>query len=322
MGTSKSVDITVIGYPILVIISIPANLMAIVVLSRGRCGLSKGITCYMITMAIADLLVCIFNVTLEGIFRSHFPYSFLMYTSVCSFITFIEVSSVQLSVWSTTLFTLDRFVAISCPKLKLKYCTRKTATVILAAVSVLSFVMNIPVYFRYEPYSVVANVQWGCRTVKGYVSSPAWIAYKWVASLSVPLLPFPLLLLLNSLTVRHILVASRSRRALKAHGPGEASSDPVLKSRTTTIVLLFAVSGSFMILWTPIVMLDLLFDFTEIRSLEGDSWLHLTMRITLLMMYCSTCTNTCIYILTQRRFRAEILNMVKYPVILLFTFLK
>ncbi|XP_078075216.1 putative G-protein coupled receptor 139 [Mustelus asterias] len=296
--------------------------MAIVVLSRGKCGLSKGITCYMITMAIADLLVCIFNVTLVGILLHHFPYSFLMYTSVCSFISFIEVSSVQLSVWSTTLFTLDRFVAICCPKLKLKYCTRRTAIVILAAVSVLSFVMNIPVYFRYEPYSVVANVQWGCRTVKGYVSSPAWIAYKWVANLSVPLLPFPLLLLLNILTVRHILMASRSRRALKAHGPGEGSSDLVLKSRRTTIVLLFSVSGSFMVLWMPIVILDLLFDFTEIPTLEGASSLHLAMRITLLIMYSSICTNTCIYILTQRRFREEILNMVKYPFILLCKFLQ
>ncbi|XP_078075215.1 putative G-protein coupled receptor 139 [Mustelus asterias] len=296
--------------------------MAIVVLSRGRCGLSKGITCYMITMAIADLLVCIFNVTLVGIFRSHFPYSFLMYTSVCRVTAFMQVFSVQLSVWSTTLFTLDRFVAICCPKLKLKYCTRKTATVILAAGSVLSFVINCPVYFRYEPNSVVANVQWGCRTVNGYVSSPAWIAYKWVARLSVPLLPFPLLLLLNSLTVQHILVASRSRRALKAHGPGEGSSDPVLKSRRTTIVLLFTISGSFMVLWMPIVILDLLFDFTEIPTLEDASSLHLTMRITLLMMYSSTCTNTCIYILTQRRFREEILNMLKYPLILLFKFLK
>ncbi|XP_078075226.1 putative G-protein coupled receptor 139 [Mustelus asterias] len=295
--------------------------MAIVVLSRGRCGLSKGITCYMITMAIADLLVCIFNVALDS-FRYHFPYTFLMYTSVCRVTAIMQVSSVQFSVWSTTLFTLDRFVAICCPKLKLKYCTRRTATVILAAVSVLSFVMNIPAYFRYEPYSVVANVQWGCRTVKGYVSSPAWIAYKWVASLSVPLLPFPLLLLLNFLTVQHILMTSRSRRALKAHGPGEASSDPVLKSRRTTIVLLFTVSGSFMVLWMPIVILDLLFDFTEMSTLEGAISLHLTMRITLLMMYSSTCTNTCIYILTQRRFRAEILNMVKYPLILLFKFHK
>ncbi|XP_078075217.1 putative G-protein coupled receptor 139 [Mustelus asterias] len=296
--------------------------MAIVVLSRGRCGLSKGVTCYMITMAIADVLVCIFNVTVEGIFRSHFPDSFLMYTSVCSFISFMQVSSIQLSVWSTTLFTLDRFVAICCPKLKLKYCTGRTATVILAAVSVLSFVMNIPAYFRYEPYSVVASVQWGCRTVKGYVSSPAWIAYTWVSHLSVPLLPFPLLLLLNSLTVRHILVTSRSRRALKAHGPGAASSDPVMKSRRTTIVLLFTVSGSFIILWMPIVILHLLFNFTETATLEGATLLHVTMRITLLLMYSSTCTNTCIYILTQRRFREEILNMVKFPFILLFKFLK
>ncbi|XP_067830223.1 probable G-protein coupled receptor 139 [Heptranchias perlo] len=276
----------------------------------------------MVTMAIADLMVCIFNVTVENVFRYHFLDSFLSHTYVCSLNTVIQVSSIQFSVWSTVSFTFDRFVAICCQKLKLKYCTERTATMVLTIVCALSFLMNIPVYFRYEPYSIIDDIPWGCRTVSGYYSSLAWGAYKWIANLSVPLIPLPLLLLLNSLTVRHILVASRSRRALKSRNNAENSSDPEIKNRRTSIILLFAISGSFIVLWTPVVVLDLCLDLTETITLKGPNSLYLAIRFCLLLMYLSSCTNTYIYALTQRRFREEMKNMVKYPFTLIIKLLK
>uniref|UniRef100_UPI00398E37D9 melatonin receptor type 1B-like n=1 Tax=Pristiophorus japonicus TaxID=55135 RepID=UPI00398E37D9 len=267
----------------------------------------------MVTMAIADLMVCVFNVTISSILSYHFLDSFLMYTNVCRFTAFIQVSSVQLSVWSTVSFSFDRFITICCQKLKLKYCTDRTATVVLTIVGMLSFLINIPVYFRYEPYYIVGDIEWGCRTVTEYGSSPAWIAYKWILNLSVTLVPFPFLLLLNSLTARYILVASRARRALKNRSNGDSSSDPEMKNRRTSIILLFAVSGSFIVLWTPVVIINICFKLTEIIAWEGSNSLYLAIRITLFLMYASTCTNTCVYALTQRKFREEIKTIVKYP---------
>uniref|UniRef100_UPI00398F5906 probable G-protein coupled receptor 139 n=1 Tax=Pristiophorus japonicus TaxID=55135 RepID=UPI00398F5906 len=290
-----------------------ANLMSIVILSRGTCGLTKGITRYMVTMAIADLMVCVFNITINNILTSHFLDSFLMYTNVCRFSAFIQVFSVQLSVCSTVSFTFDRYVSICCPKLKLNYCTHRTATVVLTIVGVLSFLINIPVYFRYEPYYLVGDIEWGCRTVTEYGSSPAWIAYKWILNLSVTLVPFPFLLLLNSLTARYILIASRARRALKKCSNGDSSSDPEMKNRRTSIILLFSVSGSFIVLWTPVLMIDICFKLTETITWEGPNSLYLAIKITVFLMYTSTCTNTCVYALTQRKFREEIKNIVKYP---------
>ncbi|XP_067865932.1 uncharacterized protein [Heterodontus francisci] len=44
-----------------------ANLLTIVILSRGKCGLSKCISRYMVAMTTADLLVLIFDVILYEI---------------------------------------------------------------------------------------------------------------------------------------------------------------------------------------------------------------------------------------------------------------
>ncbi|XP_067830222.1 probable G-protein coupled receptor 139 [Heptranchias perlo] len=322
MGRTEVVYESVICYPILAIIGVPANLMSVVILSRGKCVLSKGITRYMVAMAIADLLVCIFNVSVESIFRYHFPNTFLNYTYTCRFSAIIQVVSPRLSIWFTLAFTFDRFITICCQKLKLKYCTERNAAIVITVVCVLSILINIPVYFRYEPYYIVDDIQWGCRTATGYFYLPAWITYKWISTLSSPLLPFLLLLVLNILTARHILVASRSRRALKSQSIGENKSDPEMKSRRRSIILLFSVSGSLILLSAPITVIHISVGVTETANFQGSSSFYSAIRITLLLYYLSSCTNTCIYALTQRRFREEMKNTVKYPFTLILTLFK
>ncbi|GCB66591.1 hypothetical protein scyTo_0010120 [Scyliorhinus torazame] len=51
-------------YLILSIIGSPVNLLAIVILIRGKCGLSSCTTRYLVAMATADLLVIITEVFL------------------------------------------------------------------------------------------------------------------------------------------------------------------------------------------------------------------------------------------------------------------
>ncbi|XP_048378117.1 probable G-protein coupled receptor 139 isoform X2 [Stegostoma tigrinum] len=55
-----------IYYPFLAVIGLPVNLIAIVILSRGNCGLSRCISLYMLAMATADLLVIIINAYFVG----------------------------------------------------------------------------------------------------------------------------------------------------------------------------------------------------------------------------------------------------------------
>uniref|UniRef100_UPI00398EAB60 probable G-protein coupled receptor 139 n=1 Tax=Pristiophorus japonicus TaxID=55135 RepID=UPI00398EAB60 len=291
-----------IFYPILALIGVP-----------GKCGLSIGIARYMMAMAVGDIMVLIFNVIVSQIIKFHFPDSLLNYTYVCRFSTFMQGLSIQLSIWFTMSFTFDRFIAIRCQKLKSTYCTERTATVVLITVCVLNIFINVPMFFRYASYHIVNKIPWGCRTVTGYFSLPAWKAHKWITNLSSTLLPIPLLLLLNSLTARHILLANRTRRALKRRSNGHSSSDPEIRSRRTSIILLFAISGSFFVLSAPITVIDICVGVTETVTFQGSNSLYLAVRITFLLMCTTSCTNTCIYAMTQRRFRAEIKIVLKYP---------
>ncbi|XP_060706614.1 probable G-protein coupled receptor 139 [Hemiscyllium ocellatum] len=301
-------------FPVLAIFGIPANLMTVLIVSQGKSGLSKGITHYMIAMATGDLMVLVFNVIVSQIVKYHFPGSLLSYTPVCRRSAFLQGLSLQLSIWFTIAFTFDRFVAICCNTLKGRYCTERMANVVIFVVSSLNIMVNIPLSFRYEPTQVLNNVQWGCRTVTTYLTSPVWAAHRWLTNISNMFLPIPLLLLLNTLTAGYILAASRVRQALNSSrgDAGEMGRDPELKSRRTSIVLLFTISGCFVVLSAPITIIHICVGVTHVTSFQVSHSLYVAIRVAFLLMCTSSCTNTCIYALTQRRFREVVKDLMKY----------
>uniref|UniRef100_UPI00398EB083 probable G-protein coupled receptor 139 n=1 Tax=Pristiophorus japonicus TaxID=55135 RepID=UPI00398EB083 len=303
-------DVEVIYCPVLGAIGVPINLLAIVILSQGKCGLSKCVTRYLVAMAVADLLVVITDVILRWLII-YFPVSFLDITSVCRLVTvFIFVATVS-SVWLTVAFTFDRFVAICCQKLKTKYCTGRTAAVVVGAVTVLSCLESAPWFFKFEARYIFNNLEWFCITKPEYYSSIFWAAFEIFHRLLTPLVPFLLILLLNTLTVRHILLASRARRRLREDSDGESPSDPEMDKRRKSIVLLFTISGSFIVLWMTYVTC---FIYQRIAFMSNSyTPSPAAGTIGYLLQLLSSCTNTCIYTVTQSQFREQLKKIVKYP---------
>ncbi|XP_038644577.1 probable G-protein coupled receptor 139 [Scyliorhinus canicula] len=304
-----------IYYPILAAIGVPVNLVAIVVLSRGRCGLSKCITRYLVSMAVTDLLVVLTAVIFNRIIGIYFPVSFMSLTPACTLSTVIIYAATESSVWLTVAFTFDRYIAICSQKLKTNYCTEKIAAVVIGTVCLLSCFKSIPSYFIYEPLYIMNNVPWLCNIKSSFYTSLAWTAYDWFARVLNPGLPFLLILLFNALTVRHILAASRSRRRLRANSSGENQSDPEMLNRRKSIVLLFAISGSFILLWMTYVV-DFLYVKITNESYFGGSNFNdprfIRQESGNMLQLLSCCTNTCIYAVTQRKFREELRNAAKY----------
>ncbi|XP_072356765.1 probable G-protein coupled receptor 139 isoform X1 [Scyliorhinus torazame] len=303
-----------IYYPLLAAFGVPANIMTIAILAKGNCGLSKCISVYMVAMAVADLLVMIFNVIVNFIFNYHFPYSFLSYTAACKFILYINFVNLDMSVWFTVSFTFDRFVSICCQEFKDKYCTKRIATTIVLTASTLACLTGVPMFFSYEAIRVIDNVHWGCRTTEAVYILPAWTVYSWMQSTSVVLLPFFLMALFNSLTVRRILFANRTRRGLRGKG-SESQNDPELKNRRKSIVLLFNVSGSFILLWLTAVGSFAATRMSNSVYYQGDysNPGYIATEAGYLLLYLSSFTNTCIYAVTQRKFRDELYNMLRSP---------
>ncbi|XP_067827977.1 probable G-protein coupled receptor 139 [Heptranchias perlo] len=258
------------------------NVVTIVILSRGKCGLSKCVTRYLVAMAAADLLVVIVDLILRQIpivYREQFKF---------------------------------------LQKLKTKYCTEKTAAVVLGTVTVLSGLKNIFWYFLNTNSYWLTNTPWFCRVRFDVSNSQAWAVVELMHYILTPFIPFLLIVLFNVLTVRHILVASRARRRIRGPSSGESSSDPEMENRRKSIVVLFVISGNFILLWVV---------FTTCSTLKRLDYLGYPVplptfvrEIGFMLQLLSCCTNTFIYAVTQRKFREELKNGVKYPLAMMMQF--
>ncbi|XP_059509236.1 probable G-protein coupled receptor 139 isoform X1 [Stegostoma tigrinum] len=302
-----------IYYPILAIIAVPANIITIVILSQEKCGLSRCVSHYLVAMAIADLLVTIFDLILR-----HIPFvyleghHFLEGIPVCNIHAVLLYAATDCSVWFTVTFTFDRFVAICCPNLRSKYCKVKTAAVVLATVTGLSCLKNIFWYFLFTHRYYVRSRPWFCWVKNVLKFSPIWGAIEFCHYILTPGVAFIPILLLNVLTVRHIAVTSRSRRRLHHQSNRKSTKDPEMKSRKNSIILLFLISGNFILLWS----VSMVYSINWRMKLLGYELVYLplyVMELGYLLQMLSCCTNTVIYVITHPKFREHLKNIVYYP---------
>ncbi|XP_078057141.1 putative G-protein coupled receptor 139 [Mustelus asterias] len=301
-------------YMIIAVIGVPVNLLAIVILASGKCGLTACTTHYLVAMATADLLVIMSDAILYRISYYYFPGSFLDITPVCSVIYVLSRATTDCSVWFTITFSFDRFVAICYQKQKIKYCTKKTAAVVLATTGVLLCFKDIPFYFTVEPVRIINNVPWDCYIKSSYYTEPGWLGFKWVHRIFTPLLPFTLIMLFNALTVRHILLASQVRKRLRGQSKGDNRGDPEMESRRKSVILLFTISGSFILLWLLHVIEFLYSNFTGTEPTYYTDHLYIFEHVGIMLRNLSCCTNTFIYGATQSKFREQFKNAMNYPV--------
>ncbi|XP_067884092.1 uncharacterized protein [Heterodontus francisci] len=302
-----------IYYPILAIVGVPANLVTIGILSQGKCGLSKCVTRYLVAMSVADLLVVFLDLILR-----HIPivyaeqFIFLESIPVCNIHAVLLYAAIDCSVWFTVTFTFDRFMAICCQKLKSKYCTGKTAAIVLGTVTVLSCLKNIFWYFMFTGLYWLANIPWFCGVTWDVRFSPVWGTIEFLHHILTPCVAFVVILLLNVFTIKHILVSSRARRRLRAHSSGESRRDPEMESRRKSIILLLVISANFILLWTLFMAYSLWSRMWELgyKSIFLPVYL-LEMGFMLQLLSCST--NTAIYAVTQTQFREQLKNVLKYP---------
>ncbi|XP_043541529.1 probable G-protein coupled receptor 139 [Chiloscyllium plagiosum] len=254
-------------------------------------------------MATVDLLVVIIEIILSKIKNDYFPNSFLDITPVCSVSYALRRVVIDCSVWFTIAFTFDRYVTICCEKLKAKYCTEKTATVVLATTGNLLCLKNIPIYFRFVPYKIVNNVSWYCSNSDAYNDDPVWRGFNNFEKILTPILPFGLILFLNALTVRHIIVASHVRQGLKCQSKGDTSRDREMESRRQCVVLLFAISGSFIFMWLWYILYY--FDADDPLDSDGE---YIFKQFAYMLRNLNCCTSAIVYVASLPRFRENLRN--------------
>ncbi|XP_078075266.1 sodium channel protein type 1 subunit alpha-like [Mustelus asterias] len=225
--------------------------------------------------------------------------------------------STDCSVWLTVAFTFDRFVVICHQTLQRKYCTEQTATVVILVVFAVSILENIPVYYALETREIIDNTPWSCRPKSEFYSSPIWKAFWWLENILTPFLPFALIILLNTLTIRHILLANRLRNGLRRNKI-ENHIDTEMVNRRKSIILLLIVSGNFILLWLVnlVCYIWILFIDDQLLKVDYHNSFTIAEQSGYMLRYFSTCTNTFIYAASQNKFRAQLKNLIKLPVTL------
>ncbi|XP_069779242.1 probable G-protein coupled receptor 139 [Narcine bancroftii] len=286
--------------------------MAIVILSRGKSGLSKCVSHYLVAMASADLIVVFTAVIGEEINNMYLFANFLLITPVCAVTVVLRVAAMDCSVWFTVAFTFDRFIAICCQKVRERYCTQRTARLVIVAVGTLSCGKAIPVFFTVEPHAILDHVPWRCVATPEYLTSSGWKAYEYIDSIITPLLPIILMLLFNCSTIRHIIAANKVRRGLRC--TSENQKDPEMENRKKSMILLFAISANFILLWIFYVVHSLIWQTQNYTYTDKylNTPVYIAQQVSFMLRLLSVCTNTCIYVLTQRKFREEMAKGVKY----------
>ncbi|XP_048477091.1 probable G-protein coupled receptor 139, partial [Rhincodon typus] len=264
-------------------------------------------------MAVADLLVIILDLILRHIpivYREQFY--FLYSIPVCNIHAVLLYAATDCSVWFTVTFTFDRFVAICCQKLKSKYCSEKTAAVVLGTVTVLSCLKNIFWYFMLTGLYWLGNLPWFCYATMDVYDSRVWVTIEFLHHILTPTLPFLLILLLNVFTVRHILVTSRARRRLRAHTNGDGQCDTEMRNRKKSIILLFVISANFILLWSILMAYSIWNRMWNMGS-QLERVPKFVQELGFMLQLLSCCTNTALYAVTQTKFRQQLKNVLKYP---------
>ncbi|XP_067884121.1 probable G-protein coupled receptor 139 [Heterodontus francisci] len=304
-----------IYYLILTIVGVPVNLLTIGIMSRRKCGLSKCVTRYLVAMATADLLVIILDLIMRHIPIVYWEqFQFLESIPMCNIHAVLLYAATDCSVWFTVTFTFDRFVAICCQKLKSKYCTEKTAAVVLGTVTALSCLKNIFWSFMLTDEYRLGNYPWFCQVTVDVWFSRVWGTVEFFHNILTPGLPFVVILLLNALTIRHILVSNRGRRRLQAHRSGENRRDPEIESRRKSIILLLVISANFILLWVVFMVNSIWWRMWGLGFVSVSVYLpDFVQELAFMLQLLSCCTNTAIYAVTQTHFREQLKNVLKYP---------
>ncbi|XP_078272242.1 uncharacterized protein LOC144602994 [Rhinoraja longicauda] len=266
-------------------------------------------------MAAADLMVLIFEVILSEIAADNSSHSFLNLYQICRLRIFFNCVSIDCSVWLTVTFTFDRFVTICNQNLRAKYCTEKTAALVIVVTCILSVIQNIPVYIFLVPLYSIDNVAWYCWISPDFYTTVIGAALSVFESIVTPVVPILLIILLNALTIKHIIHANRVRSGLRRDKKDESGADQEVENRRKSIILLLAISGNFVLLWMVTFVCYMSVNILDVNLLASDYNDPFTIAELsgYMLRALSACTNTFIYGVSQKKFREEFKYVIQSP---------
>lgn len=289
-------------YSLVFVLGLVGNILVVLVVLRNPC--MRSVTNYfLVNLAIADILVCLFCVpiNLAASLMSGWIFGSLM----CKMVPFLQGLSVNASINTLMAIAIDRYMAI-CRPLQ-NHMTRKMARSIIAVIWVVAALIMSPWIVYFERFDISTPLQ----TI--YVCGQAWPSLKmekgyFLGAIFLTCYTIPLCLI----SACYALIACR---VLRGQTPGITSSLSLRlrRSRVRALEMLVVVVILFALSWLPLYAIQVRRYFGgELIGTEPDFNLvaFVLIPVAQWLSNANSCINPFIYCFFSSRFRNGFRNLV------------
>ena len=301
--------------PLIFLVGLCGNLLVIMVMSRKRMqGTTTSV--YLRSMAVADIGVIITGIIPEWLDFMEIIVFKDIHPATCKLEKFVFYSFGDVSIWILVIFTVDRFIAVCYPLRTKNICVASRAPWFVLGAVLLAAAKNLCVFWtRGGIYEV--QQQW--RVIDGTNTSLVNVSVRvdncgrpyrhfelfirpWIAFTLVSLIPFLVILFCNTFIIRALIKVRRMR-----------SQQATFSSRDKTLLqmtfMCLAASFCFLICITPSIILLIGKPYWK---LSRDNYAYdIAKTVNNLLMFVNHSINFFLYCMTGKRFRTELVNMIK-----------
>ena len=265
--------------PTIVLFGVVGNMMTIAVLTR-RC-MRSSTNFYLTALAIYDILYLVFALTMS---LNH-------YTTIKStewYIRyrkpigkpFVDTAS-NTGVWLTLTFTIERYIGVCHPMKGKRWCTPERARIVIFIVCFITAIITFPEFFEYiivelhnaDNSTVLKTVATSFASTSTY----QW-GYVYTNQTLFTFLPLLLLLIFNSLLIRAVTAASKSRKAMVNQVSNERQQRQQAEQHKKTVMLISVVIV-FLICQLPQAILNLYSTYLEVTKSVTSKRIHILLII-------------------------------------------
>uniref|UniRef100_A0A663N4D6 Thyrotropin-releasing hormone receptor n=1 Tax=Athene cunicularia TaxID=194338 RepID=A0A663N4D6_ATHCN len=283
-------------------VGIAGNVMVVLVVLRTK-HMVTPTNCYLVSLAVADLIVLL-AAGLPNI--SEVVASWVYGYAGCLCITYLQYLGINISAWSITAFTVERYIAI-CHAIKAQLlCTVSRAKRIIFSLWLFTSLYCLMWFFLVDTTQVTFSD--GAQVSCGYrVSRSLYMPIYFLDFAVFYVIPLGLSTVLYGLIARILFMSPLPATPRESSAEGLASHDYFFRIPTGKVTKMLAVVVVlFALLWMPYRTLVVVNSFMDPPYL--NIWFLLFCRI---CIYLNSAINPIIYNLMSQKFRAAFRKLCK-----------
>ena len=291
--------------PVICLFGMFGNIFTFMIMSRQRFNKSST-SIYFRTLAVVDFFVLLTHVStiwltdvlpkrdhwLEiGYFLCRMRYTISGWSAGASAITLVAV-------------TFERFLVTAIPLKAKQYCTRRNAKIVCVTI-------NVVVFLSWFVPVLIVQRRAHCSVSRVYMFEYINKYGRWIYSFFYTYFTTPTIFLLNSFLVYRLIQARSSR--LKMTSSTNTSQDSQAQYQRLTIMAV-TVSIAYFVFTLPTTTVNLLANFLDKSRMSFYlAWMMFGHQISIVIRVSNHAINFLLYLMTNKRIRAEFRSMMCAP---------